>query len=395
MDVLERRAAITGQGLSAVGRRVARTALDLTIDAISAAIQDAGLSRDDIDGLASWPGYRTQPVGSSPVSIQELQNSFGFNLNWYAGGPEGPGQLASVINAAMAVATGQARHVVCFRTLTEASSQTRAVRASVLQPNAENRCDETWQWHLPFNALSAANWSAMFAQRHMHEYGTTREQLAQIALNARRHAGLNPDAIYREPLTLDDYLNARMISTPLCLYDCDVPIDGACAVIVSRLEDARRLRKAPLRIEAMSGALHGRNSWDQFDDLTSMAARDASAVMWSRTDLKPTDVDVAQLYDGFSIHTMIWLEAMGFCGKGESGQFVEGGKRIGIDGELPLNTGGGQLSAGRLHGFGLLREGCIQLWREAGARQVPGSPSVAVVGVGGGPLASCILLVRE
>jgi acetyl-CoA acetyltransferase len=257
------------------------------------------------------------------------------------------------------------------------------------------RASGTMQWTLPFRAFSAANWIALFANRHFHEYGTTKEQLAWIALNARRNAALNPKAIYREPLSLEQYLAARVISTPFGLYDCDAPCDGATAVIVSRADAARDLRRPPIRIEAAGTALHGRPSWDQFDDLTTMACRDAGAMLWQRTDLRPSDVDVAELYDGFSFLTLAWLEALGFCKKGESGPFVAGGARIALDGELPLNTAGGQLSAGRLHGYGFLHEACVQLRGEGGARQVPGSPSVAVAGAGGGPIASCLLLVRD
>ena len=138
--------------------------------------------------------------------------------------------------------------------------------------------------------------------------------------------------------------------------------------------------------------MRGRPSWHQFDDLTRMAARDAAAMLWSRTDLKPRDVDIAELYDGFSFLTIVWLEALGFCPKGEGGRFIEGGKCIALDGELPLNTNGGQLSAGRLHGYGFLHEACIQLRGEAGFRQVVPQPQVTAVGVGGGPLGGCVLL---
>ena len=195
-------------------------------------------------------------------------------------------------------------------------------------------------------------------------------------------------------MTLESYFAARMISTPFCLFDCDVPVDGATAVIVSRADAARDLRRPPLRVEAVGSALHGRPSWDQFDDLTTMAMRDAGAMLWTRTDLKPADVDVAELYDGFSFLALAWLEGLGFCRKGEGGPFIEGGKRIALDGELPLNTNGGQLSGGRLHGYGFLHEACVQLWGEGGARQVPGGPRVAVAAAGGGPLAGCLLVTR-
>ena len=165
-------------------------------------------------------------------------------------------------------------------------------------------------------------------------------------------------------------------------------------MIVSAVDAARDLRRPPLRVEAIGSALRGRPSWDQFDDLSTMALRDAAAMLWERTDLGPADVDVAELYDGFSFIALAWLEALGFCGKGEGGPFIEGGRRIALDGEIPLNTNGGQLSGGRLHGYGFLHEACLQLWGEGGARQVPGDPQVAVAAAGGGPLGGCLLLTR-
>jgi acetyl-CoA acetyltransferase len=172
-------------------------------------------------------------------------------------------------------------------------------------------------------------------------------------------------------------------------------VDGATAVIVSRRDLASDLRRPAIGVEAVGSALHGRPSWEQFDDLTTMAARDAGAMLWRRTDLRPSDVDVAELYDGFSFIALTWLESLGFCGKGEGGPFIEGGKRIALDGEIPLNTNGGQLSGGRLHGYGFLHEACLQLWGEGGERQVPGDPEVAVAAAGGGPLAGCLLLTRR
>lgn len=375
------------------GRRADRSALDLTLDAIFEALADAGLDVGDIDGLSSWPGVSVTP-GMAPVTLREVKESLALELNWFAASPEAPGQLSAVMNAALAVATGQARHVLCFRTLSQYSEQLKT-RTAGPDRGRPGRVDGLMSWIRPFNGLSAAHPLALVAMRHMHEFGTTREQLGAIAVNARRNAALNPRALYRDPLTLDAYLSARMISDPLCLYDCDAPIDGSTVIIVSDWRCAQDMRKAPLRLEAMSGAFYGRNSWDQVADLTDMAATDAGRHLWTRTDLKPGDIDVANLYDGFSILTLIWLESLGFCAKGESGAFVEGGTRIARDGQLPLNTGGGQLSAGRLHGFGLLWETCIQLWGEGGARQVPGDPRVGLAAAGGGPLAGCLLLTRR
>jgi len=232
----------------------------------------------------------------------------------------------------------------------------------------------------------------------MHEFGTTVEQLAQVALNGRRNAQLNPKAVYRDPMDLGDYLSARMITTPFRLFDCDAPVDGSTAVVVSAPGHARHVDHAVARVDALGTALRGRPSWDQFDDATTMAARDAGASLWERTSLTPDDVDIAELYDGFSFLTMVWLEALGFCGRGESGPFVEGGARIALDGDLPVNTHGGQLSAGRLHGFGFIHEAVLQLRGEAGDRQVvrrDGPPEVAAVANGGGPVAGAMLLTRE
>ena len=404
MEVRERAAVVSGVGQSDVGRRLHRSGLDLTIDACLAAIEDAGLTRADIDGIATYPGAMDTPPGFSGGGVADVQEALRLDLNWYNGALENPGQLGSVITACAAVAAGYARHVLCFRTVTEGSAQGDRGRASVTMGGggrgggggASHRVGGFGTWMIPFGAPSAANWIAMYAQRHFHEYGTTREQMAQIALTCRANAARNPKAIYTDPMTMDDYLAARMITTPLCLYDCDVPCDGGTAVVVSGADTAADLRKPPVRIEAVGCAIHGRNSWDQWEDLTTMCARDAAAMMWSRTDLGPADVDVVELYDGFSFITMAWMEALRFCGKGEIGPFIEGGGRIALDGELPLNTHGGQLSSGRLHGYGFLHEACTQLWGEGGDRQVrtPKAPEVAVVGAGGGNLAGCLLLTR-
>jgi len=396
----ERRAVISGAGQSDIGRRLHRDPLELTLDACLAAIDDAGLTTADIDGISTYPGGMETPPGFSGAGVVEVFDALRLNLNWWTGALELPSQLGAVIDACLAVSAGLATHVLCFRSVFEGSAQGDKGRAAVMpggggRGGGAPRTSGFMEWTLPFSAPSAAQWIAMMAMRHFHEYGTTREQLAQIALNARKNAAVNPKAIYTDPMSMDDYLEARMISSPLCLYDCDVPCDGGTAVIVSRVDTVPDLRKPPIQVEAVGTALHGRPSWDQFDDLTTMAVRDAGPQLWSRTELVPTDVQLAEMYDGFSFITMCWLEAMGFCGKGESGPFVEGGERIARDGVLPLNTHGGQLSSGRLHGFGFIHEACVQLWGEAGERQVPGDPEVGVACAGGGPMAGALLLTRR
>jgi acetyl-CoA acetyltransferase/uncharacterized OB-fold protein len=388
---LERRAILSGVGQSQIGRRLFRTDLDLTCEAALAAIADAGLTAKDIDGLACYPG----PMGAAAPGFAgpgtaEVQDALGLQLGWHGSGGEGPAQLAPVMLAALAVAAGLCRHALVYRTVTEATAAASTGRLGI---GAGARSVSGFaQWVIPFGAMSAANWLALHAVRHMHEYGTRREHLGEIALTARAHAALNPAAIYREPLTMDDYLGARMITWPFGLFDCDVPVDGSTAVVVSAADAAHDLPRPAVRINAVGSAIRGRPVWDQWEDLTTMAARDAAAQLWARTDLKPADVDTIQLYDGFSWLTLAWIEALGFCRRGEGGPFIEGG-RVRLGGALPLNTWGGQLSGGRLHGFGFLAEAIRQLRGECGARQVKDC-EVAVVAAGGGPIAGCLLLTR-
>ena len=192
-----------------------------------------------------------------------------------------------------------------------------------------------------------------------------------IAVNNRRNAGHNENAVYRKPLSLEDYLASRVISTPLRLFDCDSHIDGSTAIVVSHKDAAKDLKNPPLHIESMGMAVGGLWVGRYEGDFTSMpAAHKCGEMLWSRTDLKPADMDCAQIYDGFSIHVWLWMEALGLVPPGEACRFVEGGQRIALAGDLPLNTGGGQLSGGRFHGYGHIHEATVQLWGRGGGRQV-------------------------
>lgn len=387
----EEHAVLAGVGQSAIGRRLFREELDLTCEAALAAIGDAGLQVDDIDGIAAYPGPIQGGPGFAGPGVYETQDALGLDVRWHLSGLEGPAQLSPLIHAALAVAGGLCRHALVYRTVTESSAAADTGRRGIGAGAPEIKGFSAFL--VPFGAMSAANWLALYARRHMHEFGTRREHLGLIATTARRHAMLNPQAVYRTPMTMEDYLAARPISEPFGLFDCDAPVDGSTAVIVSSRDAAHDLRRPPVRIAAVGTALHRRPSWDQWEDLTTMAARDAAQHMWSRTDLKPGDVDCVQLYDGFSFLALAWIEAMGFCSRGEGGPFVENG-RIALGGALPLNTWGGQLSGGRLHGFGFVAEAMRQLRGECGDRQVP-SCEVVAVGVGGGPVAGSLLLTRS
>jgi len=379
-DLFERRAVISGVGQSAISRQLDRSGFQLTLDAILAAIADAGLTVDDIDGMAMFPGGgKANLPGYANGNLYEVQDALRITTTWRQGLVEG--MSLPFYGPAQAVATGQARHAVIWRTVKEGSAARKAGGRPAygsIHPQAEG----PHAWLLPVGALSPVVQIAPYAARYMHDYGATREQLAWIPVTQRAHSARNPDAVYRAPLTVEEYLASRMISTPICLYDCDVPVDGATAIVVSAAETAADLR-APVAIEAMAGVIDGRPSWEQWEDFGRVGYATAQA-MWSRTDLRPGDVDAAQLYDGFTIEAVWWLEAMGFCKTGEAGAFVEGGTRIELGGELPLNTWGGQLSGGRLHAaFGHTAEAVRQLRGEAGARQVAGAEVVAVTNVGG------------
>lgn len=379
---------ITGIGLSQVGTRLTRHPLLLTLDAIREALDEAGLTIDDIDGISTYPGRTAFPPGFSPIGCEDLIDALHMDVRWFAGGFETTSQLGAVVAGANAVRAGQARHVICFRTVYEAAAQSRPDEFP--QPRS-GRLEGSVQWLMPFNAYSASNWVAQYAMRHVHRYGLTREQLAQIALTDRANALLNPRALVREPLTLDQYMSARMISDPLCLYDCDRFTDASTVLIVSAGDTVGDVRCTPIRIAAAAHA-NTRHNWDQME---WMAAYQTGAELWRRTDYGPKDVDTAQLYDGFSFLALTWLEGLGFCDVGEGGQFIEGGKRIALDGELPLNTFGGQIGAGRLHGFGFAHEAVTQLRGLAGERQIAKPPKVAVATSGGGPLATALLLSRD
>jgi len=377
---LERRVVISGVGQSRIGRRLEASGFQLTLDAVAAAVADAGLGIDDIDGLAMFPGGGVANVpGYGGAGLYEVQDALGITTRWREGRVEG--LSLPFYGAAQAVASGEARHAVVYRTVKEGSAA-RAAGGRPAYGSTKAEAEGPLAWLLPVGALSPVCQVAPYATRYMHEYGATREQLAWIPLVERAHAARNPDAVYTEPLTLDDYLGARMISTPMCLYDCDVPADGSTAIVVSAVETAPDLR-APVRVESMAGVIDGRPSWDQWEDMGRVGYATADA-MWARTDLGPGDVDVAQLYDGFTIEVVWWLEALGFCATGEAGPFVEGGARIALGGALPLNTWGGQLSGGRLHAaFGHTAEAVRQLRGEAGERQVPDAEVAVVTNVGG------------
>ncbi|HEY3879073.1 MAG TPA: thiolase family protein, partial [Trebonia sp.] len=238
---IERGACITGVGMSPIGRRTGIAGTDLTAAAARAAIADAGLRPADIDGIAS--------MGDTPVG--EAARAVGIDAAWSGGGFDTGGLLSPLMSAFVAVGSGQARHVLVYRTV-------QMMGGSILpQEPGERSAPRGPDWIGPLmtmHAYSAVNWLAMHCRRHMHLYGTTKEQLGWLAVNSRRNAALNPAAVYKEPITLGDYLAARSISDPLSLLDCDVPVDGSIAVVVSAADRAGDGPNPPVRVEAIGGS---------------------------------------------------------------------------------------------------------------------------------------------
>jgi acetyl-CoA acetyltransferase len=374
--------AIAGAGYSEIGRALDRSAGALTLEACAAALHDAGLQPRDVDGMATYPG------GGDSVACFYVVDGLGIpGLRWFedlAGWM--PAAITPVIAAAHAVSRGDCEVALAYRSVKRNRERPPGMGYA-------ERVGGDMQFRAPFGDPMTSQWLAMWARRHMHEFGTTEEHLGHIAVTFREHAARNPRAPLRAPITLDDYFASRIVTTPFRLLDCDFPVDGGGAVVVTTLERARDLAPKPVKVLGGRFATGARPDWDQWEDLTHMASKRCAADLWAATGMTAADVDVAQLYDGFSWLALCWLEDLGFCAKGEGGPFVaEGNLRLG--GALPSNTHGGSLSAGRLHAISHVIECVEQLRGAAGARQVAGART-GVVTAGGGTMAGALLLAAD
>src|ERR1700682_3588560 len=306
MSYFEKDAIISGLGISRIGRKTDIPGAELTIEAARAAIDDAGLTPNDIDGIASFGDTPFDEV-TDPLGLQATDLTVGFDTG---------GVLIPVMSAFRAVSERRARHVLVYRTVAMLGGSMNQSASPMLSPLAsppvEPRLPGTRRKLQPFedidalvaaHSYSAANWLAMHCRRHMELYGTTKEQLGWLAINSRRNAGLNPRAAYRDPMTLEDYLASRPVSTPFGLLDCDVPIDGSIALVVSHADYAADCPNPAVKVEAIGGA-YGSGGWFHRDDFPKMASNEAANEMWSRTDLTPSDVNVAELYAGFTYLTL-------------------------------------------------------------------------------------------
>jgi len=385
-DSFEQRCIISGIGQSEVGRRVTRGVMALTLDACIEAIADAGLEPKDIDGVFSWPGAVTRAEGLAPSSpgssgpgVHAVIDALRLDTNWYSAGPETPGMLAAVIHGCMAVASGMCRHVLVYRALNEATAwRTNTQRVAT---DAEG-VTGNMQWILPFGAFSGPNWMALYARRHMHEYGTTREQLAKVAVAASRWASLNPDALKPEPLTVDDVLASPLVSDPLRKLDICLVTNGGGAIVLTSRERAARTAKMPVAVLG-TGEGHSHCYVSNMRSFTQTAGVHTGRAAYEMAGIGPRDIDVAQIYDAFTIMVLLGLEDLGFCAKGEGGRMIDEG--IGPGSRLPVNTTGGGLRYCHPGMFGifLLVEAVRQLRGECGRRQVARARHVLVHGFGG------------
>ena len=357
---LRDKAIIAGVGETPYSKASGRTELALACEAISRAAQDAGLSVDDIDGLVRYDMDAIDEVAlTSHAGLK--------NLRWMSQtGYGGTGGNAVIVHAAAAIAAGLATTVVCYRALNERSGARYGQGSTWMKPEVGGF--EAFQ--MPWGMLTPAQSFGQFARRHMIEYGTTSEQFGHVAVTLRRHASMNPRAMMRKPITLEDHQASRVIADPLRLYDCCIESDGACAVIVTRADRAKDLRHPPAWIMGAAQGSGTRAVGIVFrDDLAQPESVHTAADVYASAGVGPRDIDAVMIYDHFTPFVIFSLEAYGFCAPGEGGAFVEDG-RIAFDGELPVNTHGGNHSEAYIHGLPHVIEAVRQL-RGTSTAQIP------------------------
>jgi acetyl-CoA acetyltransferase len=380
-DRIRDKVAIVGIGHLPFAKDIGRPISDTAVEAIQLALDDAGLVAEDVDGMCMFEMESTHEV-----SIARRLGVEG--LRWWSKISYGGGaSAATIMQAAAAIASGLATTVVCHR------ARNRGSRAS--RPWAQEReiVRDDKALHTPWGLIRPVDVIGMWAHRHMHQYGTTREQLGNVAIAARKHANNNPYAMMRDrKLDMQTYLDARVIGYPLHLYDCCLETDGALACVVTSVERARDLRQKPALVHSVAQAsgpnpVHLANYNNTPDMLTTAAF--CAELLWQRSELKPKDMDCAQIYDAFTPLVISGLEDYGFCRRGEGGPFTEGG-RIELGGELPLLTSGGGLSEAYVHGFNLILEGVRQL-RGTSYNQVPDCRATLVTGASGVATSAVVL----
>jgi acetyl-CoA acetyltransferase len=375
-------AAIAGIGQTPFAKQLDVPEAQLAAEAVVAALDDAGIKPSEVDGLVSFTMETTDEVGMA-------KNVGAGDITFFSQVGHGGGAgCATVGHAAMAVATGQADVVVAWR------SRKRGARTSRPWASAPTRLPMQAQWTRAFGLLRPVDEVAMLAQRYSHDYGATREHLAEVAMAVRAHANRNPAALmYEKPMTLDDYMAARWISEPLCLFDNCLETDGALAAVIVSAERARDCPHPPALIHAFAQGLHRQHeSMINYycEDPLKGPAWTAAEKLWEQAEFGPADVDVAQIYDAFTPLILLSLEGYGFCKRGEAPDFVADGNLRWGSGSLPTNTSGGGLSEAYVHGFNLINEGVRQI-RGTSTAQVEGAQTCLVTSGEGVPTSALLL----
>ncbi|MBF5005343.1 thiolase [Diaphorobacter caeni] len=370
------KSAIVGVGQAGIGEAHGFTAMEILAQAATKAVADAGLTMQDIDGLATcssaasmWAMPTAEYLGLRPKFIDSTMLG-------------GSSFIAHLMPAMLALESGQCNAVlVCYGSTQKTGTFSRKAMSEAFKLVDPLPYEHPYQPMLPPTAYALA------ASRHMHEFGTTREQLAEVAVAARRWAQLNPEAYARDPLSIDDVLNARMISTPLTVRDCCLVTDGAGAFVLMRADRAKAQKQKPVYVLGNATAVWNRQI-SCMENLTVTSASESGQRAFEMAGLKPSDVDVVGLYDAFTINTLLFLEDLGFCKKGEAGAFVQNGG-IAPGGHLPVNTNGGGLSCVHpgMYGIFLVIEAVRQLRGECGERQVKDA-KIALAHGNGGTLSS-------
>ncbi len=386
--------AIAGIGATEFSKDSGRSVLSLATEASLAALDDAGLTPADVDGIVR--------CDHDLIAHNDLVASLGIPdiTYWGMTGPGGGAPCAMVGQAMAAILAGLCKTVLLFRSL-NGRSEDRFGQGAHMTGGAQivggrGSYDE---FFMPFGLITAGQTFALMAQRHMIQYGTTNLQLGHAALACRAHANLNPHAqMHAKTMTMDDYLASRMISTPLRLFDYCLETDGTCAVVITTTERARDLKQKPVLIRAQAGGCPPDTRPGMMypvvmrADMTEIGGFNAAKTLWHRAGIGPEAVDVAQIYDCFTISILLQLEAFGFCERGQSGALAESGALM-PGGALPINTGGGHLSEGYIHGMNHIVEAARQM-RGQSTGQVTDAEICLVTG-GPLPTGTSVLLRKD
>jgi len=349
---LHNEAAIAGIGQTAYSKNSGVSELSLATECVRKAIDDAGIHPSEVDGLVTYTMDSSDEVEvARTVGIGDM--TFWSQVN-YGGGAA----VGLVAHAAMAVATGAAKNVVVYRALNGRSGQRmgQGVSGNIISSDLVH-----WSWYMPFGLLTPASWIALQAQLYMHKYGATSEHLAHVAITQRGHAQNNPNAaMHGRPMTMDDYMNSRMVCEPLRLFDCCQEDDGGCALLITTPERAKDMQQKSAVIRGVTQAsFEGQEQMTSFyrDDLAALPEMElAASRVYEMSGLSAKDIDAACLYDAFTPEILMQLEAFGFCGQGEAKDFVTEDS-LTVGGALPNNTHGGLLSEAYMHGVNNIAEG--------------------------------------